>query len=358
MHILDDQKLISKQDASGMRNSIAELYHQAEQTYREFKNVSIPKDYKNVNKVVINGMGGSSLGGHIIKSLFKNELKVPLEVINSYHFPNYLDNKTLYIVFSYSGNTEEPLSTIDSAIKRKSKIFCVSEQSGKLVKIAKAKKLPYYSFEEKYNPCGQPRMGLGYSIFSQLLLFNKLGLIIVSGQDFKKVINLLKNSAAKLNPSRQQKNNLAKKIASSIHPKIPLIVASEHLRGNAHAFANQINENAKQLSNPLKLPEINHHLLEGLRFPGFNKKDFIFIFIFSKNYFNRDQIRFRITSHIVKKQGFEAITINLKSAKTLFEAYEMLILGSYVSFYLAMLNRIDPSPIPWVDYFKNQLSKY
>ena len=147
MHTLDNLKKIKRLDRSGVRNSIAELHLQAEQVYQEFKQVRIPQDYKKVNKVVINGMGGSGLGGHILKSLYKDELKVPLEVINSYKFPNYLDKNTLYVVFSYSGNTEEPLSTINLAMKRKARIFCISVKTGsKLARIAKTKNLPHYIF--------------------------------------------------------------------------------------------------------------------------------------------------------------------------------------------------------------------
>ncbi len=348
-------KTIKKLDKQNMYSSIKELSLQCDQVFNEWKNIKIAPHYKKIQNIVVSGMGGSGLGAHIIKSIFKNELKFPVEIMNSYHLPAYVDKNTLLIISSYSGNTEETLSAFAEGKKRGAKMFVIAF-GGKLEKMSKKQNIPSYVFNPEHNSCGEPRMGLGYSIFSQLLLLRKIGIISVKDNEIKQVINNLDDFSEKLSISA--KNNPALKISKKIEQKIPIIIASEFLAGNAHAFSNQINENAKNFSKWFRIPEICHHLLEGLQNPKVNNKNLFFVFFNSKLYDKRNQIRYKITQQVLKKNKIDFIEYNLVSKAELLQSFEMLILGSYTSFYLAMLNNINPSPIPFVDFFKDELGKY
>jgi len=356
MKNLDNLQSIKKLDPGKVLDSIEMLGEQINQTWQEFKQFSLSKSYKQVDNVLINGMGGSALGPHLLYSLFSEQLKVPFRVINSYQLPASLNKKTLYIVSSYSGNTEEPLETIAEAKKRGAKIFGISS-GGKLAKMIKQKKIPGYVFEPTFNPSDQPRMGLGYSLAAHIALFKKLGLIKVSNNEIKNILILIDKLQSQFGVYKASKNNLAKKMAKDLVGKIPIIVSSGFLSANSHVFTNQINENAKNFANYFLISELNHHLLEGLSFPKANRQFLMFVFFESKLYYSKNQIRHKITKKVLTKNRIKSLSYSLKSNTKILQAMEMLIFGSYVSFYLAILNNINPSKIPWVDYFKAELKK-
>jgi len=357
MPSLDNLQEIKKLDPGRVLESITMFDRQLDQVWQEFPKVKVPQNHKEIDKIIVNGMGGSALGAHILRSVFFDQLKVPFGVINSYKFPASLDKKTLYIISSYSGNTEEPLSTIVEAKKRGAKIFGITA-GGKLGSLIKQGKLPGYVFKPSFNPSAQPRMGLGYSFAAQAGLLQKLGLIKISDQKKKSMSVLAKKFGSRFGVSRPLGQNPAKKLALILQNKIPVIAAAEFLAGNAHTFANQINENAKTFSSYFLISELNHHLLEGLSFPKTNQQNLFFIFFSSKIYHPKNQARFKVTQQVLTKNKIKFFDYKLSAADPLSAALEMLIFGGYASFYLAILNRVNPSKIPWVDYFKTQLKKY
>ncbi|MBT4433343.1 SIS domain-containing protein [Candidatus Falkowbacteria bacterium] len=350
-----NQKTIQKLDKKNMYSSIASLSSQCKQVLEEQNSIKIPSNYKNIDNIIVSGMGASNLGGYIIKNLYKQELKVPIEIVKDYNLPNYVNKKTLCIISSYSGTTEETLSTLKEARKKGAKIFIITT-GGKLNKFALKYKIPSYIFEPKNNPCNEPRMGLGYSIFGQIIIFNKLGLLKITNKEFKSVIKTIKKFNNKFN-IENKKNNYSLEVAKKIHNKIPIVIGSEILLGNIHAFNNQINENAKNFSTRMELPNINHHLLEGLREPKSNQKNLCFIFLNSHLYHKRNQKRYEITKKVIKKNKINFTEYSLSSKTKLDQVFEALVFGSYASFYLAMLNKINPSPVPFVDFFKKEIGK-
>jgi len=130
------------------------------------------------------------------------------------------------------------------------------------------------------------------------------------------------------------------------------------LVGNLHTIVNQINESAKNFSCYFPLPELNHHLMEGLTNPKNNSKNLIFVFIESNLYLKRIQLRYKITKEVLKKKNIEYVEFKAKEKTKILQSFEILLFGSYLSFYLSMLYKIDPSLIPWVEYFKKRLSEY
>lgn len=357
MTILDDHKKIKKYDRFRMLETIEDFSLQVQQAWREVKKIKLPKNYRKVEKIVINGMGGSGLSGHMIKELYKEDLRIPLEVINSYTLPWYLDRHTLYIISSYSGSTEEPIGTGKVAAWRKAKILGITTGS-KLGAFLKRHNYPGYIFNPKFNYCKQPRLGLPYSLVAHLGLLKKAGFIKISEQEIKQVIELLPKLNKKWSGRIKQKDNLAKQLAVLCQDKIPTIVASQFLSGNAHVMANQINENSKNFSNYFIIPELNHHLLEGLTFPKSARSQFCFVFIESGLYPPRLTARYRVTQKILAKKKIKFIRVKTQSQEKLEQVFEILTLGSYLSFYLAVLNKVDPALIPFVDLFKKELAKF
>ncbi|MBN1325383.1 hypothetical protein JW977_00135 [Candidatus Falkowbacteria bacterium] len=352
---LDNLNAIKRLDKTNMLGSIDLLHKQVGQTWNDIQEFEVPDNYKNVKKVIINGMGGSGIGGHIVRTLFSDKIKIPVMQINSYKIPECLDRNTLYIVSSYSGTTEEPLTEIGKAVKKKAKVIGITT-GGKQKIIFDKYELPYFNFEPLYNPCDQPRMGLGYSIFGQVGIFERCGLIDIKDKQVEEVRKVLRASVNRFGSKISIKTNIAKQTAKKLCGKIPIIIASEFLEGNAHTMANQINENAKNFAAYHLISELNHHLMEGLKHPKSNSKNLFFLFINSDLYYSRNQKRYSITQDVVEKNKVGWTEFKPKSKTKLLQAFEVLSFGSYVGFYLAMLNGLNPAPIPYVDYFKERLS--
>jgi len=354
---LDNISNLKKLDTSLVSESIEALPKQIAQVLSDASKIKIPSAYKKINQVVVSGMGGSNLGARIVKAVFEEQLKTPLTITPGYTVPASVNNNTLFVLSSYSGNTEETLHTYPEAKKRKAKIIAISArgEKNKLQKLMSANNIPGYIFEHKHNPSNQPRLGLGYSIFGTLTLLNKVGLFKVSNAEIKTIIAKLEKWNKTLAISSPAKNNLAKKIAQSLNDKEPILISAEHLNGNVFAMRNQFCETSKNFASYLNLPDLNHFAMEGLTHPKSNKKDFVFLFFDSKLYHPRIQKRSQLTKQVIKKNGIQSIGINLKGETKLEQAFEVLQLGTWITYYLGMVNQVRPGDVPFVDWFKKQL---
>jgi len=353
---IDSVGEVKRLDRKNLSGSIEALGLQCKQVWDEVNGLSFKSDFSHINKIVVFGMGGSTLGTHIVHSLYFDSLKIPLETVNGYHIPAYLDESTLAIFSSYSGTTEEVIAAHNEAKSRGCNMlaFCSGGDLGGLVTSGK---LEGYVFEPKHNPSGQPRMGLGYSVLSQILIFAKIGLIKFSEEDFQKTLKAIEKINSDSKVEIETSKNKAKQVAQKLNGKIPFLFASEHLIGNIHTFANQINENAKVISAYFALPEANHHLIEGFPSTGEIAHNVVFFFLNSQLYSDRVQRRYPITQKLVEGDGFESVEVKPLGKSKLEQVFEFLTFGSWVSFYLAMLYGRDPSPIPNVDFLKSEMVK-
>ncbi|MBD3248404.1 hypothetical protein GF382_03920 [Candidatus Falkowbacteria bacterium] len=357
---LDDVNVYKKLDQGEAAESIRLLSDQIEQTWVDSKSIIVPPGFKkDINKVVVNGMGGSNLGFRIIRSVFKDVMKVPLIVEPGYDVPGFVDKNTLYIISSYSGNTEEPLSTYEKAKKKRARIMAITSKSmdNKLMDLIEKKKIPSFVFDPENNPSGQPRLGIGYSVFGAIRLLEKAGVLKVSSETAREVVAGIKGRDPFWNVNVKLRRNFAKRLAQELLGKIVVIVGSEFLEGNIHALRNQLSENGKSFSSYLISPDLNHFALEGLDHPSFIKDKFRFLFFNSDLYNEKTQKRNILIRQILEKKSIPYSEVNLKSRIKLAQSFEVLQFGSWLSFYMAILNGVDPSPIPWVDWFKDRLSR-
>lgn len=356
MNILDGLKKMQRLDKQGMLQSIESLGLQCQQAWDETKKIRIPAGYRGVQNVLINGMGGSGLGGHVIESVFGEKMAIPFRVINSYTLPGYVNSRTLYILSSYSGTTEEILATFNAARRRRAKLLIICA-GGKLAALAKRYHIPSYIFTPRFNPCNQPRMGLGYSVIGIIGLLAKCGILKISEAELRATIATIVTYHKKFGAKVGIKSNQAKKVAIALQNRIPILVAAQHLSGNAHIASNQINENSKNFAAYFIISELNHHLMEGLPFPIGNRRNLAFLFLESELYLPKMQKRFLITKKVLQKSRIPFVSYRATGAQPMTQVIETLLFGSYVNYYLAMLNGINPSPIVFVDYFKKQLEK-
>lgn len=356
MHDLDSLDEINKLDTGNVLTSIEKLGAQIKQAWREVKEGEVPASCSLAKNVIVSGMGGSALGGRIVDSLLADRARVPIEVVTEYNLPNYVKADTLVILSSYSGNTEETLAIAGEALNRGAMVYGVTT-GGALAEFLQENGFAGYIYQPTENPSNQPRMGLGYSIASVLAVLAKCEFINLLDSEMEEAIAEAEKLITDYGANVPENENVAKRLAIKLKGKIPVIIASEHLMGSAHTFKNQLNENAKTFGLTFDIPELNHHLMEGLRNPHEVKNLLHFLFIDSQHYSKRVKIRYPITKEVVEKNDIETEVYTTLGSKKIIEIFEILVLSSYVSFYLAIAYDLDPTPIPWVDYFKQALSK-
>lgn len=323
---------------------------QVNESFKEALKIKLPANYQKISKIAVGGMGGSQLGMDLITAWFGDSLTKPILQTRDYLWPKYVDHNTLAILISYSGNTEEVLSLAAEAKKRQVKVIVIAG-GGALESMAKKHDWPNYIFDGKLNPSNQPRMGTGYLLGAALAFLRNLKLINLKE---KQILEIIKSSRRTF--SRATSGNSLDKISQKLGDKIPVIIAAEFFGGNAHLLANQLNESAKQTAVYFQLPEINHHLLEGLKYPIKAKKLWHFVFCESSLFRGKNLLRLKITKKVLKKQGIGYSELKFKGTK-LEQAASLAVFGSLLSYHLALKHQVDPNKIPWVDYFKNELKK-
>jgi glucose/mannose-6-phosphate isomerase len=352
---LDSRDQIASLDKSNMMGSIEALADQVKHAWEDVKKLSFdfPEEIK---QVVVVGMGGSALGADVFKHLFKTSLDIPFEVYNSYQLPAYINKNTLVIIASYSGTTEEPLNCIEQAVQKKSQIACITA-GGELKKIAEENNYLAYIIDPVHNPSNQPRMALGYALVGLFGLMNAAGVTHITDEEIGHIITTIIRTSESLIVETTKEDNQAKILAFLAVERRPVFVGSEFLVGGLHVAANQWNENAKMFADYKVVPEINHHLLEGLKFPKSNALSHVFLFFQSNLYLEKNQKRIEITQQIVEENDIETMKIELTAETKLSQVFELITLMSFTGFYISILEGLDPSPIPFVDMFKAELKK-
>jgi len=353
---LDNPKTYSKLDKSKLYDSIVLFRDQIIQAWTEVVNIAQIDHIQKANNIIIAGMGGSAFAGHIVRALDQAILKVPMEITSNYRLPAYVNNKSLVVINSYSGNTDEAVSCLHDARARHAKIFIVAT-GGKLATLATRHNLSSYIYDPVANPAVQPRMGVGYAVAALLGLLTRADFLHIKDSEIQEVIDYLHTLTPLYERTVPTKTNPAKSLAKKIVGKQILIVAANHLSGAAHVLRNCFNENAKTYAAYHNLPELNHHLLEGMSFPASLKQNMHILFINSDLYPKVIQDRLRLTQSIFNKVGYPTTVIKPQSASPLTQVFEGLYFSLFLSYYTALLNNLDPAPIPWVDYFKEELNK-
>lgn len=352
---LDDRTAVVQLDKSNMLGSIEALADQVRQAWDDVNKLTFTATAE-IHHVVVAGMGGSALGADVAKHAFKDVLTAPLDVVNSYHLPAYVNEHTLVILSSYSGSTEEVLSCAQEAKAKKAQVMAIAAGS-KLADLAKTENYPIYIINPEFNPSNQPRMAIGYAITGLLGMLAKAGVCTLTQNEIDEVINTIIRTNDSCNIAVPQDKNQAKLLAFTALDRRPILIASDFLTGAIHTAANQFNENAKVFADYKIVPELNHHLMEGLRFPNSNTNTHVFVLVFSQLYESAIQKRISLTQQVIEQNHIETIELHLTAESKLTQVFELITILAYATFYLSMLENIDPSPIPFVDWFKEELSK-
>src|SRR3989338_8253927 len=257
MHQLDDLKLINEIDKSGMWKRLIAFPNQCEKAKRFIDGIEAPFYSEGIENIVISGMGGSAAGGDILISYLRENLKIPAIINRGYSLPIFVNEKTLTIVISYSGNTDETLASLKYAYEKGSKIIAITS-GGIVEEFCSRKSIPIIKIEGGL----QPRESLGYIFIPLLILMEKMGFIEGQEAEILETIELLKILSKGYSPESTE--NDAKRLALDIQGKIPLLYGVHGLTDSiAIRWKNQFNENSKIPAFYNVFPELNHNEIEG-----------------------------------------------------------------------------------------------
>jgi glucose/mannose-6-phosphate isomerase len=348
--VLDNIEYIRKIDKTNMLSFCVEApkhYEQAAKLGQKFQ-----PDCRKPKAIVVAGMGGSAIGGELLKDWSRNRIAVPIEICREYSLPAFADKNTLVIVVSYSGETEESLSVFLEAIKRKCTIICVSS-GGTLQKYAKKLGIPHLLV-----PSGMaPRATLPYLFLPLPVMLEKMGLISSVSREVSETVKVLKHVSNMNSPEQPLSSNFSKTLASSIHGTVPIVYGFGIYRAVAQRFKTQFNENSKVPAKWEFFPELDHNEIVGWE----TGKDFAewFSVVQIRDVEESIEIRSRIevTEKLMHQQSMKIFEVWSRGKSDLAKMCSVISVGDFTSVYLAIMHGIDPTPVKTINVLKEKLKQ-
>jgi len=347
-----EQVDLTKGDPGDMLGRIRELPRQVRDAWDQVRQLELPPSYRDIENVLILGMGGSAIGGDLARALAQNYTGVPITVCREYDLPAYVNDFTLVIASSYSGNTEETLSAFQQAIERQAKVVVVST-GGKLTDLAGEMGTPIIPVRYK----SSPRAAIGHSLVLLLGIFADLDLIPDPTPDLEEAIQVMMAMQPQLDLGTPLATNPAKSLALRLNGKLPVIYGAGLFSDVARRWKGQFNENAKHWSFFEVLPEANHNAILGYQFPAALARQLVVLFLTGPADHPRLRLRQQVTAEVLDKAGVPVEWIAAQGSSPAAQVFSLIHYGDYVSFYLSLLNQIDPSPVPLIDYLKRRLAE-
>jgi len=350
---LDDLLIYRRIDASGMLDHLHQFPEQCRLAWEKVLKFDLPREYNSVDKVVILGMGGSAIGGDMVRRLALAESKMPVWVHRDYGLPPFVDRDTLVIVSSYSGNTEETLSAFTASLKTPAKKMALTT-GGKLRELAEKEGVPVFIIDYQ----APPRAAFPHSFVPLVGIFQKLGLLGDKSADLKQALQILNKLAGDLVETTPLVANPAKQLATRLLGNLAVIYGGEILSEVARRWKTQLNENSKAWAFFELFPELDHNAVVGHEFPP-EIKDRVFVVLLHSALFSpRSQLHYEATAKLLAESGISHEVVEAVGETALAQVMSLVLFGDYVSFYLAMLNETDPTLLAAVDFVKHYLARF
>ena len=350
---LDDLPIYRRLDTSGMLDHLRQFPRQCQLAWERVLKFALPPEYRSIDKVVILGMGGSAIGGDMVRRLALAESKAAVWVHRDYGLLPFIDQNTLVIASSYSGNTEETLSAFTASLKTPAKKLVLTT-GGKLRELAEKEGIPTFVIDYQ----APPRAAFPHSFIPLVGIFQKLGLFSDKSVDLKQALPTLSKLSKDWVETTPLDSNPAKQLATKLWGHLVVIYGAEILSEVAQRWKTQLNENSKTLAFFELFPELNHNAVLGYEFP-LEVKERVFVVLLHFALFNpRNQLRYEATAKLMARAGISYELVEAVGKTALAQVLSLVLFGDYVSFYLAILNKIDPTPVDSIDFIKKYLARF
>lgn len=349
---LDTKEAQSEVDLSDLAQIIRSFPEQLETAISEFSKVELPSTWHSAREVVFCGMGGSAIGGEIACDLPAKLMRKPLHIIREYGLPAFVGPDSLVVTVSYSGETEEALACFREARDRGAMLAVITGGST-LAAEAKAAGAVLYLF----NFQAPPRDALGYLFAPLLRILEAAGVLEKKEVNLMPAIESIRALLLKITPEVPTEHNRAKELAYLLYDHMPIIIGSALTRSVARRWKGQLNEHGKASAAFDVLPEANHNTVEGLQFPVRFRDDAV-VMLLRSNYDHPEVIkRFNILEQFLGARhiAWHEPKLNLGQQDLWSEKLTLICLGDWVSYYLALLYRVDPAPVPAIAELKVKL---
>jgi glucose/mannose-6-phosphate isomerase len=346
--MLDDLNVINQRDPHGALQVAAQQYEQAKFAVAI---INPEHDHRGITRVVVAGMGGSALAALQVKSWLKNRLTVPFEIVRTYSLPHYVDHTTLVIASSYSGNTEETVSCLNEARERGAQVAVIAA-GGQLIDVAQAGDVTHVQLPGDL----QPRMAVIYNLSALvevLYHFEVTDSDVV--EEIRSTADWLETETAQWTTNVTTDKNYAKQLALHAVGKTPIFYAGSLMAPIAYKWKISWNENAKNVAFWNELPEYNHNEFIGWTSHPSEKPFAIFDLV---SQYEHPQIlkRFTVSDRLLSGQRPKSTVINLAGDTVIAQMLWASILADFVSIYVAILNGVDPTPVPLIEKLKKELA--
>ncbi|MCB0640191.1 MAG: bifunctional phosphoglucose/phosphomannose isomerase, partial [Phaeodactylibacter sp.] len=307
-----------------MDKLVAEFPAQLKEAMEIGRNAQINPHHQPIYRAHAAGLGGSGIGANFVAAFIRDESTIPYTVSKGYSVPKFVDKHTLALASSYSGNTEETLSSFEQYLDTGAKIVVIAS-GGKLIEAAQTHGLDYIQL-----PGGKPspRACLGYSLVQQLYVFSKLGFI---GAQY---VQELEKASALLEQEQEQIMGKARQIAGYLQGKIPIIYTTDRMEPVAIRFRQQLNENSKMLCWHHVVPEMNHNELVGWRA---QHPEAAVVFLRNSDDHYRNSLRIDINKEIIGNYTQSLIEVYSRGESLIERSLYFVHLVDWVSVFLADL---------------------
>lgn len=347
---IETVEAIRAADPGDMLGRVKDLPSQVRDAWAITRRADLPPQYGDVRNIVVAGMGGSAIGGDLAAALLLGELKVPMAVHRDYGLPAYVGRDTLVVASSYSGNTEETLSALEEANRRGAKVVCLTT-GGQVARFAGEHGYPVVTFSY----AAQPRAALGYSLGLVLGVLGRLGFIRDLTSDVEQALDDVARLEERVHEGAR--SNDAKRLAIALAGRVPFVYGAGVMGVMARRIKGQINENAKSWAAFDVMPELNHNAVVGFPEPPVAREALVVLLLRSERDNPRQQIRWDVTRELLDRAGIPHHTLSFRGGSLLSEILQLTYFTDYVTFYLALLNGADPSPVRSIDFLKDRLAK-
>lgn len=350
---LDDAVAVAAADPGDMLARIRDLAGQCRAAWQNAAGLALPDDYRTeTTALVVLGMGGSAIGGDLVRSLAAPHAPYPIVVNRGYDLPAWVGPRTLVVASSHSGNTEETLAAADLAHARGARLVAITT-GGALAQRARAWGIPLLTYQ--YD--AQPRAVIGHSLVNMVALVERLGWLRDMGPAVEEAAGVVEALRAGCDVAVPTERNPAKQLARGLVGQLPVIYGGGLLEEVARRWKGQFNENSKAWATYEVLPESNHNGIVGYEHPAALSAQATVIFLEASSDHPRVRIRQRVTKEVLDRAGVRHHTIVSQGNSPLAQMLAVITQGDWVSYYLALLNGADPTPVATIDYLKNALAR-